>query len=567
MNLIPNEFEGQLIEHSFAEAAVAITAAAGLSAGQKQQWICALRQIARAFGRPLESIPARYSAVRTPLRMLHHAPLQITAKTLANHRSNVKAALLWFRREQDLPQHGVPLVPQWEALRRAVCDKAGRERLSPLFRYCSAKAIPPDKVDEQVIADFLQYRATATARPVDSATRRLLVRAWNAGVDQVSGWPSQRLVEPPVREYATIKWENFPVGLRDDVANYLQGLTAIRRTFRGARIRPLRPSTIKMRQAELQAAARMAAKIVPIESLTSLKALVEPGVATRVLDAYWKQNGDRPGAFTINLAGRLLSIARELKCLDQDEVRKLDDLRFLLDEQRSHVVTEKNLALIRQVRTPGVWSRVTNLPYAMMKEARAKLDHAPIRAAVRGQLAIAIAILSIAPVRLENLTNIRLGFNLSKPDGPNSNYWLRFPDYDVKNRVRLEFPLSDRLTAMIDEYVNEMRPILMRGRNEDWLFPGLRGGRPKQKTSFSGQITDAVQEATGLRVTVQQFRHAAGAIFLQHRPGEYELVRQLLGHRTLETTKRFYLALEGIEAGVMFNKMIEEKLQFEPEDE
>jgi hypothetical protein len=28
-----------------------------------------------------------------------------------------------------------------------------------------------------------------------------------------------------------------------------------------------------------------------------------------------------------------------------------------------------------------------------------------------------------------------LGTNLIKPDGPDSKYWLAFPDYDVKNRV------------------------------------------------------------------------------------------------------------------------------------
>ena len=100
----------------------------------------------------------------------------------------------------------------------------------------------------------------------------------------------------------------------------------------------------------------------------------------------------------------------------------------------------------------------------------------PNRAAVTAQLAVAIAILSAAPVRLANLTAIRLGTNLIKPGGPTSNYWLVFPDYDVKNRVRLEYPLEPYLTQLIDEYVHDFRPALLRGRNEDWLFPGQRGG-------------------------------------------------------------------------------------------
>jgi integrase len=187
----------------------------------------------------------------------------------------------------------------------------------------------------------------------------------------------------------------------------------------------------------------------------------------------------------------------------------------------------------------------------MMKSAQADLSHSPVRAGVRAQIAVAIAILSVAPVRLENLTHIRLGFNLIKPDGPESNYWLVFPDYDVKNRVKLEYPLPTYLTRLIDEYVFDFRPALLRGSNEDWLFPGQRGGA-KGKISFSGQISDRIYKATGLRMTVHQFRHAAGALILKKRPGEYQLVRLLLGHRDVQTTINAYIGLENIHASEIY---------------
>jgi hypothetical protein len=57
------------------------------------------------------------------------------------------------------------------------------------------------------------------------------------------------------------------------------------------------------------------------------------------------------------------------------------------------------IALIRQVLTPGVWSRVVKLPLTMMATARRLQAHAPNRAAVTAQLAVAIAILAAAPVR------------------------------------------------------------------------------------------------------------------------------------------------------------------------
>lgn len=60
---------------------------------------------------------------------------------------------------------------------------------------------------------------------------------------------------------------------------------------------------------------------------------------------------------------------------------------------------------------------------------------------------------------------------------------------------------------------------------------------------------------------MHQFRHAAGALIIQHRPGEYELVRRILGHKSIETTKRFYLALETTQASQIFTDIIRNKLQ------
>ena len=57
-------------------------------------------------------------------------------------------------------------------------------------------------------------------------------------------------------------------------------------------------------------------------------------------------------------------------------------------------------------------------------------------------------------------------------------------------------------------------------------------------------------------MTVHQFRHAAGAIILKHRPGEYELVRQLLGHRSVQTTINSYIGLDGIQASEIFTNIV-----------
>jgi integrase len=292
---------------------------------------------------------------------------------------------------------------------------------------------------------------------------------------------------------------------------------------------------------------------------------IHPDVVERVIEAYWQKNGDEPNVFTIDLSWKLFRIARETGCLDQATLNRLDEIRAALEQYRRSGLTSKNLKLIRQVLTDGVWSEVVSLPNVLMQQARLAKDHAPIKAAITAQLAVAIAILTFAPIRLSNLVGIELDKNLIKPGGLNSTYWLVFEHYDVKNRVDLEFPLDQPLTDLIDEYVDDFRPALLRGSNASWLFPG-EAGRPKVAITFSLQITRRVQKAVGLRITVHQFRHAAAAIYLKHRPGDYEIVRRLLGHRDVQTTIRFYCGLETTRATEDFGKLIRQQIKFDPID-
>jgi integrase len=226
-------------------------------------------------------------------------------------------------------------------------------------------------------------------------------------------------------------------------------------------------------------------------------------------------------------------------------------------------LTAKNLQLVRQVLTEGIWNEVVGLPNVLMQQARSAKDHAPIKAAVLAQLAVAVAMLTFAPVRLCNLVSTGLGQNLVKPGGLNTPYWLVFPHYDVKNRIDLNFKFDQPLTDLIDEYVHEFRPVLLRGTNSSWLFPG-EGGEPKTRLILGQQITVRIQKAVGLRITPHQFRHAAAAIYLRHRPGDYETVRRLLGHRNIQTTVNFYCGLQTMQATEQFGRLIRQQINSTP---
>ena len=557
--------ETVLLEPSFADAVAAIESTNGLPVRTRSHLACSLRQIAQAMDKPLDIIPARWTAVRFAIGRLHHARVGANPKTLANHKSNARAALLWFSEEAQVPSRGTPLNADWQALRDKLTDRRARANLSALMRYCSARGIAPAAVDEAVIDGHMCYRAETTALASDAAARRQIARSWNGCVGVIEGWPERRLAEPAIKGLTAPAWEDFPEGLRADIEAYLSRLTRVRRSANGKRRRPSKPSTIRTRRAELVAAARMAVrKGVSIESLNSLGRLLDPDIAEKVIDAYWKADGPEPRTYTIDLGFKLLSIARETGCVAPEALERLDDIRAALEEYRQHGLTEKNLAVIRQVLSGTVWNEVVDLPTALMAKARSLREHAPVKAAVTAQIAVAIAILTVAPIRLGNLIHIRLDENLIKPGGPNDPYMLVFPGYDVKNRVRLDFLLDPEITELIDEYIHQFRSLLLRGSNDLWLFPGEAGGFKGART-VSEQITQRIEKATGLRITVHQFRHAAAAILLKHRPGEYELVRQLLGHRNVQTTIQFYCGIETMQATRIFGEIVRKQMKFEDE--
>jgi integrase len=554
-----------LLEPSIADVITAIEQAAELADQTRRHWVCSLRQIVKWLDRPAEVVAARWTSVRILVGQLHHARVSVTAKTLANHKSNVRAALRWFGKEHDVPVRGVPLSAEWATLRDKTDDRGQRARLYGLLRYCSGRGVAPGSVDDTILANYLRYRAETTALASDNTARRSIARTWNTCADAIQGWPMQRLTEPPIKAKAGPAWEDFPAGLRQDVGAYLGHLGKTRRGLSGKRIRPCRPATIRTRWAELVAVARMAVRLgVPIESLTSLAALLHPDVVEQVIEAYWQKNGREPKVFTIDLGWKLLRIAREIGCLDHAAIERLDEIRATLEGYRHSGLTQKNLKLVRLVLTEGIWSEVVSLPTILMRQARYAKAHAPVKAALTAQLAVAVAILTFAPIRLGNLVAIELGQNLIKPGGLNSPYWLVFPNYDVKNRVDLNFKFDEALTELIDEYVHEFRPMLLRRSNASWLFPGV-AGNPKTANMFSTQIIERIHKATGLRLTVHQFRHAAAALYLKHHPGDYETVRRFLGHRNIQTTINFYCGLQTIQATEEFGKIVRQQIKFDPE--
>ncbi|MGB8058124.1 MAG: site-specific integrase, partial [Pseudolabrys sp.] len=160
-----------LLEPSFAALLAALEQAADLPVQTRRHWVCSVRQVAKWLDRPPVEIPARWNAVRLSVGHLHHARVGVTAKTFANHKSNLRAALRWFGSEHNVPQMGARLTSEWARFRDRL-DRPIRDRLYNFIRYCSARGINPSSVNDAIFQDYWTYRTEFTGMASGNATRR-----------------------------------------------------------------------------------------------------------------------------------------------------------------------------------------------------------------------------------------------------------------------------------------------------------------------------------------------------------------------------------------------------------
>ncbi|MEQ8733401.1 MAG: hypothetical protein RIC29_00635 [Rhodospirillaceae bacterium] len=153
-----------------------------------------------------------------------------------------------------------------------------------------------------------------------------------------------------------------------------------------------------------------------------------------------------------------------------------------------------------------------------------------------GRNALMVAILAVHPIRLANLTMIRLGLHLHQ-DG--DEIWLRFSDEETKEHRSMEFPLADVLREPLKVYLEVYRPILLDGRESDALWISVRKGPMKEQAVYD-QIVHTTKKLFGHPINPHLFRDCAMTTLATEDPAHVRVGARLLGHSSLKTGERHY---------------------------
>jgi integrase len=430
------------------------------------------------------------------------------------------------------------LSPAWIKLVEPIPDRHQRSFMNRLARFCSKSGIEPAGVTDKQLADFEHWARSEGQSPSRAKQlRRDVVKAWNSLSETGSEWPKKKLALIDSRPSQSVSLEALPRSFAADLDRFLDR-SGRKSLFDTSSLKPLASVTQNDRRLKiLQMTTLLIESGVAPSSIASLSDLVSPVARTTILETLWGRCGQQPNGHFYNLARLLTQIARHWAKVPAQELElfKAAEAKFRPDNTG---MTEKNEHRLRVFIDPANVRKIVRLAPKVFSHLNR--DKPSVTNATEAQSALAVALLLIAPIRIKNLAALDLERNVHRVR--DDEWFLVIPSPAVKNKQDLTFPIPQKIVELFRTYLDVYRPLLL-SRESQKIFVSWNG-REKKPDALGKQIMSFIERHTGLTMNPHLFRHFAAYLYLRANPGHYEPVRQLLGHREIQTTTRFYTKLE-----------------------
>lgn len=527
-----------------------------LGAGSKKR---DLKSAVMTFCKVVARSPSDIVVVPSEIRALRESVSPLACGLTESRWANVCSGLtkaIELVRELMPSRNTTPLLPEWKNLLATLPDKLVR-KLSAGMRYLSGKGVTPASVTAADLQEYCDAIVADRLRRNAEKAADAFLWAWNRAAKELPAWPQVIVPRQDKRDTYTYPLELFPASFSADVEAYIGRLTQgilfddDDEDIDLGPFRSVRPATAQTRRRQLRAAGScLVHSGVPASEIHSIAVLVEVQNARRILHFLMQRNldGNTSGGVA-QMAILLAKVAVHWVKVSTEHHAKLRRLAAQVAVQHSGM-TAKNRERLRPFDDDSTVVEFVCLPDTIRKKV--ERDKRPPRLRARhAQMAAAIAILLVVPLRRTNLAAIDLHQHLvSNRNG----VYLVIPEHETKNREPINFQIPPFALEVVKWYIRDYRPYLVSGESTA-LFPG-QGGLPKSPHTLAIQIKQTVWEFLGLEFNIHLFRHAAGKIFLDLNPGSYEVVRQLLRHKSINTTTSAYSGAETRKAGLLYAEVL-----------
>jgi integrase len=516
----------------------------------------AVNRVARLHGEDPARIRLDMPAIGRRLASIMPAATGLSQKTFANVRSAFLAAVKASAIKPVLTPARPPLSENWCKLKTDLSSKRMHIGLSRFASYCSGRGIHPSQVNEAVLGEFIDAVRQGTLHRKPNELHRNVALIWNEAA-QNSRLALQRVTVPSFRSPAKrLDWASLPDTFRSDLDAYLNWCCGGDVFAADARSRALAPQTVRLQRNHVHAAvtALIESGIWP-NAITSLGALVTIASFKRILRRRHEMVGGE-NVFNHDLARTLIEVAR--RWIKADEVT-LEELKRLASKVPVPLpgLTSKNKATLRQFDDPENLRRLVELPDRLWAEVK-RDKTASFRTVLKAQAALAIGILCYMPIRPQNLCALKFDEHIYLHEGWGAISSLELPAAEVKNRTEAGFDIPLHLAKMLIEYRNRLVPKVI-GRRPESLFIKADGSA-KNQWAVAWLIRSVLRRRAGLQLSPHQFRHLSAKVALDAEPGNFESVRQLLGHKSVRTTVNAYAGISSRRAARHHQNLIDRAL-------
>jgi site-specific recombinase XerC len=504
----------------------------------------AIKRFGEIAGQPLTAILADGPSMRAAAAGASWQMAGLKKASWANILSRVTQAMelvgvnVHRRRQYMVTQPWVDLLDK--------IDEVSRIHLRRFAGWCSAIDVDPANVTPETFRGHLEYLMRDTALSDPRAKWQGVRSAWNRSIASL-GHPYERIANDAPDAWRGLPWSAFSSNLLGEIEKYRAAALAGEMSWKLAanilapwsRRKRLKPITVDGYLDKLrQHASRLVESGAPISRFDSLSAFVDVDLVDKGLALI---QGDReqdlaaPSLHALMTA--VLSVAAFLK-IGGDQLATLKGMARTV-RHRPEGMCERNksrLAPFIDKREP--MDKLMGLPLKIAERLQ-KVTSPKCRDALAMQIAVLLEILLHSPLRIKNAAALDLSKHFQLPAGGKPGPCrLSLPKSEVKNGKAIDALLEEDSTALILEYFSKFRPALQPDQSSA-LFIN-RSGQPKSAPVLARQFKNFIRRELGLTVNAHLMRHLMAFAYLEENPGEYEGVRQFLGHKQRDTTERFY---------------------------
>ncbi|PSL17727.1 tyrosine-type recombinase/integrase [Shimia abyssi] len=178
--------------------------------------------------------------------------------------------------------------------------------------------------------------------------------------------------------------------------------------------------------------------------------------------------------------------------------------------------------------------------------------YAHMTQAIRFRQGLMITFLVTRPVRRRTLLATDLNDHLKvMTDGMHLYYEAK----DIKTKRPHDFPMPKVLVPHMQRYLDVHRPVLLQGKSHAALWVNQYGD-PITPDGLSRELPKMTQRVIGLALRPHAFRHVAATYIAETDPEHANIIRDVLGHTTLNMANKHYNRAKGISACDSYQEMI-----------